>query len=339
MKILPTSLTALLLCSSLYSQNTPTASEATQSRIQGTQRAQPAPITGQNTGGQQSSASGLSESDTGAQRPISLNDGGISAFFGFDTKFFYRENPLSQTDESKLSIFETAMWTNTFFGGAGLGVFDFDDAIVTPYVGGSYTINDYLEDNLDVLQLNYNSTSVYALLLAQHSSGWSGRIGVTYAMDRSTEFDTEDYSEYFPNIGVMKTYSLGPNTIGILDAYAGLHLSTIEAVDAPGTTSDIPEDNLDTVEFAASYGLKHDFGKITFLPKYLISHKSYSNGQNSSRDDLTHTLSLKADYPILDSFILSGFAGYTVRDSSGTTSNYDYNNLDGGFGFTLTSRF
>ena len=45
------------------------------------------------------------------------------------------------------------MWTNTFFGGAGLGVFDFDDAIVTPYVGGSYAINDYLEDNLDILKL------------------------------------------------------------------------------------------------------------------------------------------------------------------------------------------
>ena len=329
---------AASLCTHLFSQ-TPTPSQATQSRIEGTQRNQPAPITGQNGGSQQSSGSDLSESDTGAQRPISLKKGGISAFFGFDSKYFYRDNPLSQPDENKLSIFETAMWTNTFFGGAGLGVFDFDDAIVTPYIGGSYAINDYLEDNLDILKLNYNSTSAYALLLAQHSSGWSGRVGVSYAMDRSTEFDTEDYSEYFPNIGVMKTYALSSDTVGIFDAYVGIHLSTIAAVDAPGTANDIPEDNLDTLEFAVSYGLRHSIGDITLFPKYLLSHKSFRNGQNSSRDDLTHILSIKADYPLADSLVISGFTGYTIRDSSGTTVNNDYENLDGGVGITLTSRF
>ena len=98
------------------------------------------------------------------------------------------------------------MWTNTFFAGAGLGVFDLGDSIVTPYIGGSFAINDYLEDAVQELGLNYNSTSAYALLLAQFSNGWSGRVGVTYTMDKNTETDFEDYSEYFPNIGIMKAY-------------------------------------------------------------------------------------------------------------------------------------
>ncbi|MBL6828052.1 MAG: hypothetical protein ISQ76_06280, partial [Opitutales bacterium] len=36
----------------------------------------------------------LSTSDTGAQRPVSLNDNHISGFLGFDSRYFYRSNPL-----------------------------------------------------------------------------------------------------------------------------------------------------------------------------------------------------------------------------------------------------
>ena len=320
--------TLLLLAFSLHAQTT---QEATQGRIEGTQREQPAPITGQNTNTQEGGSSDASASDTGAQRPISVKKSGISAFFGYDTKFYYRDNPLSQ--KNTLSQFKTAMWTNTFFGGAGLGVYDLDSAVVTPYIGGSYSINDYLEDAIEPLKLNYNSSSAYALLLVQYANGWSGRIGVNYAMDKSTEFDTEDYSEFFPNIGVMKSYFISDSTIGIFDAYVGTHESTIaEALNTP-------KGNLDNLEFAASYGLKHNMGDITLYPKYLISHKTYSNGTNNSRDDLTHNLSLKADYPLADSLKLSFFTGYTMRDSSGTTSNLDYENFDGGAGLTLTSRF
>ena len=85
--------TLLLLAFSLHAQTT---QEATQGRIEGTQREQPAPITGQNENAQQSDSSDTSASDTGAQRPISVKKSGISAFFGYDTKFYYRDNPLSQ---------------------------------------------------------------------------------------------------------------------------------------------------------------------------------------------------------------------------------------------------
>ncbi|MEC8043619.1 MAG: hypothetical protein VX130_03395, partial [Verrucomicrobiota bacterium] len=61
-----------------------------QSRIEGTQRSQPAPVTGANSGSQSGDSAGASASDSGAQRPISLKEDGISAFFGYDTNYFYR---------------------------------------------------------------------------------------------------------------------------------------------------------------------------------------------------------------------------------------------------------
>ena len=236
-----------------------------QSRIEGTQREQPAPVTGQAGGSQSSSSGSVSDSDTGAQRPISISEKGISAFFGYDTKLIYRDNPTAQ--DSELSQIESGIWTNTFFGGAGLGVFDMDNAIVTPYVGGSFSINDFLADKIEPLGLNYNSTSAYALLLAQYSSGWSGRVGINYYMDKNTETDQEEYSEFFPNIGVMKTYSLPSGTTAVFDAYLGIHSSTI----ASGLN--IPEDNLDNLELAASYGLITEYGPFTLYPKYQLSYK------------------------------------------------------------------
>ena len=322
-----TSLLLALLGSSLVS-NAQTAAEASQSRIEGTQREQPAPVTGQNIAAQEAEGTSPSESDTGAQRPISLKRSGISSFFGYDTKVFYRDNPLSV--DNALSEMKTGMWTNTFFGGAGLGVFDMDDAIVTPYIGGSYTINDYLETAVQDLELNYNSTNAYALLLAQFSNGWSGRIGVSYAMDKNTESDTEEYSEFFPNIGIMKTYTLPSGTVAVFDAYVGNHAST---------SNQDPTDSLDNLEEAASNRLVHRQGVFIVKPKYLLSFKSYENGLNSNREDLTHNLSVKIDYPFADSLTLSLFSGYTIRETSGYTLGGDYNNFDGGIGLTLNSRF
>jgi len=46
----------------------------------------------------------LSESDTGAQRPILLKTKGISAFFGYDSKYYYQSNPLRLLVYSSLRL-------------------------------------------------------------------------------------------------------------------------------------------------------------------------------------------------------------------------------------------
>lgn len=271
-------------------------------------------------------------SDTGAQRPILLKKKGISSFFGFDTKYFYRENPLATESDSKQP---TGMWTNTFFGGAGLGVYDADYAVVTPYIGASWTINDYIEGELG--RFNYNSTSAYALLLAQYENGWSLRVGVNYANDRSTEFDTEDYRDVSPSIGALRAYSLNENTLGVFDVALSTH--DTDSVFLPGLGGADAPSKLDNTEVYASYSLVHKINQFVISPKYKVIHKKYDSGLNDGRKDIIHNLTLKVEREISESINLTAFGGYTKRDSSGVSTNYDYSSYDAGIGLGLISRF
>ena len=177
-------------------------------------------------------------------------------YFGFDSRYFYRSNPLATESAAKQP---TGMWTNTFYTGAGLGVFDMDSYILTPYIGGSWTVNDYVEGELS--KFNYNSTSAYALLLAQFGNGWSARAGYNYAMDRSTDLDTEDYNDLSPNLGLMKAHSISPETTGIFDISVSIHET--EAFVLPGQD----EGKLNNNELSVSYGLKHNYGPFTISPE------------------------------------------------------------------------
>ena len=165
--------------------------------------------------------------------------------------------------------------------------------------------------------------------MAQYGNGWAARIGVSYSNSRGTELDTEDFSEFFPNIGVMKAYTVSDQTVAIFDAYLGQHATTISAI--PGI---VGEDELDNFEIAASYGLKYTEGAFSLSPKYLLSYKTFDN---DDRNDFSHIFSLKGNYLINESFDLGVFGTYTSRDSD--IDSNDYDNLDGGLGLTLNARF
>jgi hypothetical protein len=283
-----------------------------------------------------SGTSSASASDAGAQRPVILKNNGISAYFGYDTKYFYRSNPLAT--DGKLKQQATGMWTNTFYAGSGLGVFDYADSVVTPYIGASWTSNEYVESEID--SFNYNSTGAYALLLFQYGNGWSARAGVSYANDRSADNDTEDYKEFHPNIGVMKSYTINDSATAIFDATIGRHLSESFVIagltDGAKTAS---EKELSNTEYALSYAVNYSWNNVTITPKYRISLKDYDKGLNDGRSDLSHDLSLKAAYPITDSFKLSLFYSYSTRSSDGTSVSYDYKSFDAGAGLGINARF
>ena len=273
---------------------------------------------------------GIAASDAGAQRPVKVKKGGVSTFFGYNSKYFYRSNPLMSG--TKLSNQKTAMWTNTFYSGVGLGVIDTDTTVITPYVGASWTINDYIEGGLD--KLNYNSTGAYAMLLAQYGSGWSSRVGVSYASDSSTEFDTEDYKEYYPNLGVMKAVTLSDSVLGIFDASAGKHIT-----DTLNIFKGTDDGNLDNWEMAGSYGLKwNPSERLSFSPQYRLSYKIYDDGNNKDREDLTNMFSLRIAYQLASSVTLDLSSSYTDRSTSGRTG-LDFKNMDTGGGLSLTARF
>ena len=59
----------------------------------------------------------------------------------------------------------------------------------------------------------------------QYGNGWSARAGISYANDRSADNDTEDYKEFQPSIGVMKSYTINDSATAIFDATVGRHLA------------------------------------------------------------------------------------------------------------------
>lgn len=267
-------------------------------------------------------------SDAGAQRPIFLKTEKISGFAGLDSRYFYRDNPFQASD--KFNDAETAIWTNTAYVGASFEAIEIDDAVITPYIGASYTKTEYLESGLD--GFNFNSTSAYAMLTAQHSNGWTYRAGVSYAMDSSEVSNEETYSEFYPYIGAMKTHSVYESIVGIFDITAGKHFSKSDDF---FSTSDSPLDNFDAT---ISYGLQYVYQNFIISPRYALTYKTFSDGSNDGREDLIHLLSLKVDYPINDNLNVGVFGSFSKRDTDGIYST-DYESMDGGVALGLNTTF
>ena len=283
----------------------------------------PSSVTAANNDG-----SNVDASDAGAQRPIFLKTENITAFVGLDSKYFYRNNPLS----SSVIQNETAMWMNTAYAGASFEPIEVEDAVITPYVGSSYTSTDYL----DLDGLNFFSTSAYCMLLAQHSNGWAYRLGVSYAMDKTDITDEETYKEFYPNVGAMKMFNHAENLIGILDLSGGFHSSESDSSFSANTKE------LNNIDVTVSYGIRYIYENFIISPRYSATFKSYTEGSTSSndgREDLIHSLSVKIDYPIDENFNISLFGGYSKRDAKSSFADFDFQSADGGVALGLNTTF
>ena len=271
---------------------------------------------------------GISTSDSGAQRPIFLDTEKVSAFVGYDAKITYRSNPLTLSGD--LTQAKTGIYQNSFYGGASLSPIDTDSAVITPVFGGSWTMSDYLNDNLS--SLNDYATSAYALLMIQHETGIGFRAGSSYANVRNNDSDTEDYSEFYPNVGAMKTYSINSDTLAILDISGGMHLTKSDSLIGSSTQS------LDNWDASFSYSLRHSYGDFIFTPGYRLSYKKFTEDGtvNDGRKDVTHSLSLKGEYSLDENLKLSANTSYTRRNSNVST---DYKSYDAGFVIGLNFNF
>ena len=120
-------ITKLLITASLIGQN----QNKVQSRIDGTNRTLPSPTPGglENNSAQQNENV---TSDSGAQRPVSLSNGEISGFFGYDSRYFYRSNPLFINGDLGEET-ESDMWTNTFYTGVS-SIIESDNSAYTPFL-------------------------------------------------------------------------------------------------------------------------------------------------------------------------------------------------------------
>ena len=320
-----------------------TGQVGTSNRVDSTTRALPSPVA-DSVQKKSSSKTTAKSSDTGAQRPLILKKSGFSATFGYDSDISYKQNPLGAP--GVLDQQADAVWVNKFHGMAKLGVYDLDSSVLTPFVGGAWSMTDYTYQNSnelvsDLSVLNHNTTIAYLLFLLQHESGWSFRSGVMYSNDRSTENDTEEYMEFFPSVGATKAYSLLDDLLGVFDASIGYHYGEI-AVLADGHT----KDELDHMDATLSYSLIYSLDNFSITPNYSFSYRKYDNGINLNRSDILHNLGLKVSYPISESFELALHSNYAKRLSDGKdTDNLDYSTyndfkkFDIGAGLSLTASF
>ena len=86
--------------------------EASQSRIEGTQREQPAPVTGQNIGAHKQKVLILPKVIRVPKDQYPLKRSGFLPSLDTTPKVFYRDNPLSV--DNALNEMKP-VWTNTFF--------------------------------------------------------------------------------------------------------------------------------------------------------------------------------------------------------------------------------
>jgi hypothetical protein len=224
------------------------------------------------------------------------------------------------------------MWTNTFYTGVS-SIIESDNSAYTPFLTGSFIINDYLADELG--KFNYNTTSVSTGIFSYYGGKNTYFAKVTYNMDKSTENDSEDFNEFFPEIGIITSFdvfdSLSINTTLAI----GQHSTTID--NAGGTR---PEDLMDNLEI---YSLNvFSFGN-SFLDDlgltYRIGYQTYENGSYSDRDDFSHSFSGRYNFTVLnaDQPNLQIYSSYSIRNSNDNT--FDYDNVDAGIGISLVANF
>lgn len=284
------------------------------------------------TSGNGSSAN-VDASDTGAQRPIFLKTEKISAFGGISSRIYYDDNPFSTQKDSVLSSQKDAVWSNTAYVGAGLGQVELTDAVVTPYVGASISSSEYLASNLD--WLDYTSSSAYIMANIQHSNGWSYRAGISYASDSNQQTKTETYSEFYPYIGMMKTYSHNEDTLGIFNLSVGYHDSDSDPSAFDSAQSRSVLNNYDII---ATYGIQYIYNDFIISPSYSATYKIYDESgtlhEVNGREDLIHSINVTIDYPVNDFVNVGLFGGYSKRDTK-DSGPIPYDFTKGTFGLSL----
>lgn len=275
----------------------------------------------------------IRSSDTGMQRPIFLQTKSLTFFAGVDNSVSRKANPLLLATDSDIdkSGGHDFTWSRSFSGGLLTNPIDIDSAMLTFVGGGGWTKTTHIID--DFKDLDDFSTSAYALAMIQHESGWSYRIGSTYAMVRDLN-QKENYSEFYPNVGVSRSFDVGYDLTAVFDLSGGKHLTTSDSLAVNDT------DTLDNWDMAIALGLRYQIWDIMISPNYRYSKKVYST-QNTdsittySRVDYMNTLSLKLDYQITDSFSVGTSYALDQRDSNLATKYKNWS-ADASVGLSLS---
>jgi len=327
------------ISTTLFSQS-PTSDQRIQQRNLEIQSRQTGPSlsTGNTANGTASAGdAGINASDTGMQRPIFLKTSNLSFFGSIDNSLSRSANPLQlETDlEIKEGGGHDFTWSKTFSAGVLTNPIDINVAMLTIVAGGGWTDTSHLIDDFEAL--DSLSTSAYLLFMIQHESGWSYRLGSSYAMVKDPTTKQENYNEFYPNFGASKSFDLPFDLVGLLDISGGKHFSDTDALDS----TDPDRKTQDNWDFAVSVGLRYQLWNVMLSPNYRYSKKVYTTDNatvsgfaTKDRIDHTNTLSIGADYPLFDNVNIGANYSFEQRDSNKATK-YKAWNAGANFGLSL----
>jgi len=327
------------ISTTLFSQS-PTSDQRIQQRNLEIQSRQTGPSlsTGNTANGTASAGdAGINASDTGMQRPIFLKTSNLSFFGSIDNSLSRSANPLQlETDlEIKEGGGHDFTWSKTFSAGVLTNPIDINVAMLTIVAGGGWTDTSHLIDDFEAL--DSLSTSAYLLFMIQHESGWSYRLGSSYAMVKDPTTEQENYNEFYPNFGASKSFDLPFDLVGLVDISGGKHFSDTDALDS----TDADRKTQDNWDFAVSVGLRYQLWNVMLSPNYRYSKKVYTTDNatvsgfaTKDRIDHTNTLSIGADYPLFDNVNIGANYSFEQRDSNKATK-YKAWNAGANFGLSL----
>jgi len=327
------------ISTTLFSQS-PTSDQRIQQRNLEIQSRQTGPSlsTGNTANGTASAGdAGINASDTGMQRPIFLKTSNLSFFGSIDNSLSRSANPLQlETDlEIKEGGGHDFTWSKTFSAGVLTNPIDINVAMLTIVAGGGWTDTSHLIDEFEAL--DSLSTSAYLLFMIQHESGWSYRLGSSYAMVKDPTTEQENYNEFYPNFGASKSFDLPFDLVGLVDISGGKHFSDTDALDS----TDPDRKTQDNWDFAVSVGLRYQLWNVMLSPNYRYSKKVYTTDNatvsgfaTKDRIDHTNTLSIGADYPLFDNVNIGANYSFEQRDSNKATK-YKAWNAGANFGLSL----
>jgi hypothetical protein len=273
------------------------------------------------------------QSDIGLQRPVAVKRRGLDYFVGFDTKVYYSSNPSIAGRNTQLA-FPSGILQNNIHSSFRLGSYNWGNALFSPYIGASYTRFDHFGDE-DLDTFDMNSRGIYGFGLVQFQNRWVIRTGLNYSQDNNAKTGSRDYYDFYPNLTILKTFSLG-KSLSLVDFAIGRHFTN-----APhhGSLPNGVYDALDRWEFSSRWTVITHIGKLEISPYARIAFLTYNNGDMHDRKDLMREVGLDLEYPFNKYISAKLFARYVSRLSDGGPASYDFERFDGGGGAALKAKF
>lgn len=256
--------------------------------------------------------------DTGLQRVVNKKENAFSVDAGASTSYMYRSNPLS-TNGAIARAVKSGVIDFSGYASVSLGSYDFWDGVFAPRVG--YNFSSIMHSRKELRFADYMTNRFSLTGDLRFENGWFVSPALEQSHILSTEFRTEDYSEWYPNLSIGKLWSIDGNSTLRATATTGYHFSHVD--DLGGGIPGVTEDRLDN--WTNSINLT--YSRILFLGVVLqtyadVSLRSFDKGQNSGRSDVVKTVggALNYNWRFLR---FSTYVNLTSRDSSDELNKYE----------------